>query len=72
MVSVTFFPQPCSAAEMQAWNRCRVEFVSYRVRALSGELIALDPFESNSASVNTVPHRASKGAFHQDCVLIMK
>lgn len=49
-----------------------MEFVSNRVRALSGELIALDPFESNSASVNTVPHRASEGAFHQDSMLIMK
>ena len=32
-----FFPQPCSAAKLQAWNKCRVEFVLNRLRALSGE-----------------------------------
>lgn len=66
-----FFPQPCSAAELQAWNRCRVGFVLNRLRALSGGRIALDPSESGSASVIASPHRVSKGAFHQDNMLMM-
>ena len=70
VVWVFFFPQPCSAAELQAWNRRRVGFVLIRLRALSGGRIALDPSERDSASVIASPHRVSKGAFHQDNMLM--